>query len=88
MGTPPCVVERRTSGHTNRSPAPSLGLSAHRGAFVSQKENPPRTVPRGVLALVSAPYFFLAGFGLALVLGAFLVPHPQAMVILPLRTCG
>jgi hypothetical protein len=53
-----------------------------------EKAIPPRRVPRGDLALVSACYFSLAGFGLALVLGAFLVPHPQAMVIPPLKTSG
>ena len=33
-------------------------------------------------------YFFFAGFAVLLLLGIFLVPHPQAMVIPPLRTSG
>ncbi len=45
---------------------------------------PPREAPEGASPqLGRSPYFFFAGFAAVLLLGAFLVPHPQAIVIPP-----
>jgi hypothetical protein len=65
-----------------------LSIGTTRRSREAKNTKPPRKLPRGLRSCVSAGYFFLAGFGLALALGAFLVPHPQAMVIPPLKRAG
>jgi hypothetical protein len=87
MAMPPSVIYGADGhGSVARRIASSIGTT--RGVLEAKNTKPPRKRPRGLRPVVSARYFFLAGFGLALVLGAFLVPHPQAMVIPPLRTSG